>query len=397
MVTRALRHRDAVSGRCEFGYDGSMKDAQDILAYIRQRTEPFSRLSYCDADALVLSALSYYHFEDVPEIAEMRASVRVCDLLSYAPLETYAQRMFGDKNMGTLLEAIIESPRFGPLSLLHFSYYVSEELTTQFSATTFRISEDGVADEELVLSFRGTDIEQLAWNEDFNLCIMPEIPSELFAVTYFESVLQVHPGARVHLTGHSKGGTLAEFACATADDEQAGKIADVVTFDAPGLSCLGSHACPEFIERDSDMALLQHERGVLLKKYVFPSMLGLLMETRPVDRLLTVDTSGAGMGHDVFTPKIVDGIIQTKAYPGWMLDNGLWVNRWVVRLSLDERRAVIDCLFDAFGPDANSFVFRGPQDMLSVLLSAVRGRVHLPRAQGRLVNRAALKLRQALF
>lgn len=376
-----------------------MKDAQDILAYIRQRTEPFSRLSYCDADALVLSALSYYHFEDVPAVADAEKPVRVRDLLSYAPLETYAQRMFGDKNMGTLLEAIIESPRFAEIELLHFCFYVSEEITAQFSASTFRLPQGaGVAGrEELVLSFRGTDIEQLAWNEDFNLCIMPEIPSELFAVTYFETVLQLHENARVHLAGHSKGGTLAEFACITADDEQVSQIVDVVTFDAPGLSCLGSRACPEFIERDSDIALLQHERGSLLRKYVFPSMIGLMMEARPLDRMLMVDESGAGMGHDVFTPKIVDGVIQTKTYSKWALDSGLWVNRWVVRLSLAERRAVIECAFDEFGSGARNFVFRGPQDAFSVLGSVVRGRLHLPRSKGRLVNRAAAKLRHALL
>ena len=376
-----------------------MKDAQDILAYIRRHAEPFSQRPYCDADALVLSALSYYHFEDVPQVAQAAAPVRVRNLLKHAPLETYAQRMFGEQNMGSLLEAIIASPRFAEVELLHFCFYVSEEITAQFSASTFRLPQgEGVAGrEELVIAFRGTDIEQLAWNEDFNLCVMPEIPSELFSVTYFESVLQVHPGARVHLTGHSKGGTLAEFACVTADDARAGHIADVVTFDAPGLSCLGSRACPEFIERDADMALLQHGRASLLKKYVFPSMIGLMMEARPVERIRFVDTSGNGMGHDVFTPKIVDGEIQTGEYPKLALDAGLWVNRWVVRLTLAERRAVIACAFDTFGSGAHNFVFRGPQDALSVLGSIVRGRVHLPRAQGRLVNRAALKLRQALF
>ena len=373
-----------------------MREPQDILAYVATCREPFSERPYSDADALVLSALAYYHFEDVPAIAGGKAPVRVSGLLGLAPIETYAQRMFGEKNMRHLLAAIVESPRFGALELEHFVYCVCEDIVAQFSAVTFRIPQDGGC-EELCIAFRGTDIEQLAWNEDFNLCVLPAIPSELFAATYLESVVQVHPRSRIHLTGHSKGGTLAEFACVTADDGHAGHIEEVVAFDAPGLSCLGSRACPEFIERDADIELLQHEREALLRKYVFPAMLGLLLETRPPDQMPMVDTSGSGGGHDVFTPKIVEGNVQTAEYSERTLRRGLWVNRWVSRLSLAERRAVIDCAFDAFGSGAHSFVFRGAQDVLSVLSSLARGRLHLPRAQSRLVNRACSKLRRALF
>lgn len=369
---------------------GGMAHEQDILAYVKGCRETFSTRPFCDADALALSALCYYHFENAPAVMEGPSPVRIGELYDAAERGAYLERVVDDDGSPELLDALVESPRFGPLALEHPSWFFSEELTAQFAALTFSLPAEGEG-ERLLVVYRGTDVDLVGWNEDFDLCIAEDVPAELFALTYFEQVLALHPGARFVLTGHSKGGTLAEYVLLNAREPDWERIESVVVFDAPGPFHLGSEACPEFLEADARVAERCEERETAFRKYLHPSMLGLLLEKRPVEGMLLVEPSREGAGHEVFAPRIVDGAIRAAPCTPEQAEQTLSLDRWAESLSLAEREAFIDGVFHRYGSREGAPLYRGAADNQAVMAWAVRGFLRLPPREKRLFANAVAK------
>ena len=107
--------------------------------------------------------------------------------------------------------------------------YGDPEKAMQFGAVTILLGNG-----DIVVAFRGTDGTITGWEEDFNLCYMMPVASQVEADEYLDSVMNTLAG-KVYICGHSKGGNLAIYSTFHRSDEQIMRIEKVYSFDGPGF------------------------------------------------------------------------------------------------------------------------------------------------------------------
>ncbi len=136
-------------------------------------------------------------------------------------------RMDDDK---ALLELIAASPRFAALSLSGYTNIFSPADEEQFSAITIFLPEN-----DICISFRGTDGTLIGWKEDFNMGFALSVPAQVDAVSYLSSAAEYYSG-NISITGHSKGGNLAVYSALFSSEVIRRRITAVRNFDGPGFN-----------------------------------------------------------------------------------------------------------------------------------------------------------------
>jgi len=91
-----------------------------------------------------------------------------------------------------------------------------------------------LSDNEMYLSFLGTDGSILGWKEDFNMSFMESIPSQEEAKNYLNKVASESTD-NLRVGGHSKGGNLAVYASAFCNDDIKPRILEIYNNDGPGF------------------------------------------------------------------------------------------------------------------------------------------------------------------
>lgn len=197
-----------------------------IMDYIAQ-TAPRSvaELPWSDADQLVLSALCY----NAPgALAASNEGIALRDLAPRLDLLGQTGTEFTVK-CRALLYAIADTVRYGDMQLFGFVSILDSALPIQFSAVACRVSQ-----QLTVIAYRGTDNTLAGWREDLHMSFESPVPAQEAAVYYLERIAALTSGALM-LTGHSKGGNLAAYAAAHANEATQRRIASVCSFDGPGL------------------------------------------------------------------------------------------------------------------------------------------------------------------
>ena len=188
----------------------------NLLDYLAWRGDlPLERDPFNSVDALLLSCLSYVDFADVaPGMGEGKitleeASERFFTL--HSPEELAQDKSF-ISFAPSMLKALADSDRFKDAYILNYVNDTDISREIQFSAIEIDTS-DGAT----FISFRGTDDTIIGWKEDFNLSFMT-VPAEDEAVAYLKKVADGKNNT-VRIGGHSKGGHLAVYSAALADDK----------------------------------------------------------------------------------------------------------------------------------------------------------------------------------
>ena len=128
-----------------------------------------------------------------------------------------------------LLGEVIRSKRYSELKLGHYVEIFNTARQEQFCAMTFLIPDGGC-----VVVYRGTDGSIIGWKEDFNMGFMDELPSQKDAVAYINDT-PADAARKLYVCGHSKGGNLAMYASAFAEETVQQHIAAVKSLDGPGF------------------------------------------------------------------------------------------------------------------------------------------------------------------
>ena len=158
----------------------------------------------------------------------------------YIPLPQAVEAYFaagGAEKLGALsspyitkmIKRLPETVRFREVMLTGFRHILDERKTEQFSALTVRLP-GGLH----YVTFRGTDDTLVGWKEDCLLTVMDEIPAQHDALEYLTWAASVYPG-KLAVGGHSKGGNLAMYAAAMADESVQERIDRVYNNDGPGF------------------------------------------------------------------------------------------------------------------------------------------------------------------
>ena len=234
---------------------------------------PVEATGFRDADALVLSALSY--FDLTPIFAGRRRSCRVSDCAE--PLERGEFRIAvtgSGEGFLELLRAAAASRRFGELRITNYVDILQQDPPLQFAAICFH------GKNWSFLAFRGTDNTLAGWKEDFQISVARTGAQELA----FEYAQKRITGKRKwYIGGHSKGGNLALYAACMLGPEKWGKVERLYLLDGPGF-------CPEVLNPDN-LTLVDMKTRRIIPRF---SVVGKLFEPRITDtRIIKTFAHGA--------------------------------------------------------------------------------------------------------
>ena len=306
----------------------------NLLDYLAWRGDlPLERDPFNSVDALLLSCLSYVNFADVaPGMGEGKitleeASERFFTL--HSPEELAQDKSFINF-APSMLKALADSDRFKDAYILNYVNDTDISREIQFSAIEIDTS-DGAA----FISFRGTDDTIIGWKEDFNLSFMT-VPAEDEAVAYLKKVTD-GKNNKVRIGGHSKGGHLAVYSAALADDKLNSRIESIYNFDGPGFN------------RDAtESENFRKIQGRIVKMIPESSIVGRLLfnATEPVivrsnetgimqHNPLSWQLEGKEFEKRDFTDKISDLFDET-------------MTKWLDEMSFEERKVFVDELFSVF-------------------------------------------------
>lgn len=243
-------------------------------------------------DALLLSQLSYLDFRGIIGKTECK---KECTLAYAAERfwqlhteEEFKECLsFAVRSSGVLLAEMAKTKRFGNLILQNYVNRNDLTIEEQFIALEIVLNK-----KESFVSFGGTDDTIIGWKEDFNMCFLSPIPSQLDAKSYLEAVL-LGSRRKVYVGGHSKGGNLAVYSAVKCNKMFRGSILKVFNFDGPGFK-------REFI--DSERYQEMKER---IETWVpESSVVGMLLEHEEDYQVVKSSQSGF-MQHDATTWEVM--------------------------------------------------------------------------------------------
>ncbi|NLO85179.1 MAG: DUF2974 domain-containing protein [Clostridiales bacterium] len=325
-------------------------DHAELVGNVSLTRRPFDAL-----DSLILTQIVYMPMEGWMDhgerctIAQAWTGLRKhCD---YETLDVFQKKRY------RLTEACAGLSRYAQWIVGDYVNQIDAQREMQFCAATFDLL-NGTSH----ISFRGTDLTIAGWKEDLNLSFMI-VPAQLEAVRYVERAAM--SGHQLMLGGHSKGGNLAVYASATVSVDVQEQIAQVYSFDGPGLDeeTLGSDGYHRVTDR--------------IESYIpQSSVVGMLLYYHPVYTVVRASALGI-LQHDAMTWQIEDGKFDTLDdldMSGKITDEAL--HAWLGGIKMDERKLLVDTLYDVVGAAQSELVTDLVEDWLdsaSKMLEAIRG------------------------
>lgn len=202
----------------------------DIFDYLMWRGDLTLENSPLNAvDGMIFARLSYLPFENIVD-SENESHVTVgaaCEAILKKPDIENKVLLKDDTRLMTSLR---DSARYRDLPLSGYVNELDAATQTQFSCITV-----GLGDDNICVSFRGTDNTIIGWKEDFNMSFVCPVPAQVLASHYVERLANEKPDKRIVITGHSKGGNLAVYAAAFCDADVQSRITSVFNYDGPGF------------------------------------------------------------------------------------------------------------------------------------------------------------------
>ena len=300
----------------------------NLLDYLAWRGDlSLDRVPFGPVDGLVLSVLSYVHFDGPAQGEEPVPLGEVAE--EYLALPAARRGRCRCETDLALLRALADSPRFARLGLCRCADRFVPKEETQFAALTVLL-DDGSA----FLALRGTDGTLVGWKEDFNLSFLDVVPAQLEAADYVQTFAAGFSGP-LRLGGHSKGGNLAVAGAALAGMKARDQIRSVWSFDGPGLNAY-------LLARPGYSELLTRIRSFVPKS----SVVGLLLAHEEPYTVVDSDQEGL-FQHDPYSWQVQGpGFVRLEEVdPGSRLIDRTLKN-WLAGLTNAQREAVVDTLYE---------------------------------------------------
>ena len=297
----------------------------------------YSVLPFNEADALVLSMLSYYDLaplfpESGASAVALKESLR---LLEKGPVDVML--VGRDRDYQKILDCAARSKRYGELLLCDYVDLYRQEPPLQFCAVTFR------APEFRFIAFRGTDNSLAGWKEDFMISFTVTEAQRLAADYAAKAVTAAQP---CYIGGHSKGGNLALYAACMLPPEAWERVTRLFLLDGPGI-------CPEVMD-DSCLQRIDPKTTKIQPAF---SIVGKLFEPQITDSRIVQSSASGFVQHSLDTWSIDHGKLLLADGPN---PRSVWINdilsRWIGGISQEDRVIFVQELFDALAANgADSF------------------------------------------
>ena len=210
-----------------------------VYEYIKWRGDlEFDRDPFNPVDNLIFSQLSYLPMEEIVPAPDESGSISIGEAGKLSA-EKHKKILSGHNadfiiTLGVnILQAIKDVPRYKDCKLFGFVNSIDFHQDKQFSAFCARIEKKNSSGDMIVV-FRGTDMNLAGWKEDLNMSFKSSVPAQKEAVAYLEKMAKLYPDPLI-LSGHSKGGNLAIYASAFCNETVQSRIGVIYSNDSPGF------------------------------------------------------------------------------------------------------------------------------------------------------------------
>ena len=197
----------------------------NIVDYIKWRGDlSFEADPINEIDNLILSRISYLPFKEIKFNNKEKFKILANRFLELKKED------FHQIDDISLIEELAKSNRYKDLIFSDYYEKIDEEEEKQFAAITVWLPNN-----ELFVSYRGTDATIVGWKEDFNMSFMINVPSQLEGVKYLEAISKKYFRKKLRIGGHSKGGNVAVYSSIFCNKKTKSRIIDVTNADGPGF------------------------------------------------------------------------------------------------------------------------------------------------------------------
>lgn len=192
----------------------------------------FEQSPFNEVDGLILAYLSYVPMEGIVASPweEDRITVKegACRFWEKNDEREFLEGISLVKMAPFVMRRLAATKRFQDAKLCYFQNSVNLEEESQFCGLCIELTKD-----LNYIAFRGTDSSLIGWKENLRMSY-EVVPAQNKARDYLNYVGRKIDG-KIYVGGHSKGGNLATFAAAMAQEEVKEKIAGIYNFDGPGF------------------------------------------------------------------------------------------------------------------------------------------------------------------
>lgn len=318
----------------------------NIVDYIKWRGDlPISVSPMNEIDNLILARISYLPFEKI-HLKERASFEELAP--KFLALEPEAFHQIDDID---LIKEASQSARFKDILFSDYVENINPKVEEQFAAVTVWLPNN-----ELFVSYRGTDASIVGWKEDFNMSFMMHIPSQLEGVEYLENIARKYLFKRIRVGGHSKGGNVAVYAGIFCKPNVQNRIIEITNVDGPGF----------------DKAIIETEEynRILTRIHTYipqDSVIGRLLEHEEKYKVVESIEKGI-MQHDIYSWQVEGPCIQgfEEVTNGSEVVNEV-VRSWLKNTTPEQRENFINVVFDLIGTTNASTV----HDLSNVLLKNI--------------------------
>lgn len=304
------------------------KSHHTIIEYVQNETQRFADRGFGAVDSLVLSKMSYWHFEGIVPGPEENTAVAIRSLMNVDTTSMFKRARDIEDNR-RLLAAVVESPRFRHARMMHYVQTMDQDEEKQFSAVTFLLEDDTA-----YVAFRGTDGTLVGWKEDFNMAFTSPVPAQEAGVGYLHETAK-HTGRPLRIGGHSKGGNIAIYAAVKCRNDLKGRVLEVYSHDGPGFR-------KEFLDSEGYKKLASRIKRTIPQS----SLVGMLLYQRGEYAVVESNRFGI-MQHDPFSWAVQgDDFLYAQRLTSSASYMNRTLDKWLRGYSDQKRKLLIDTLYD---------------------------------------------------
>ena len=308
----------------------------NINDYIKWRGDIALNKDYTfnEIDSMILARFSYLIFNQI----QMQDKETIESIsMKMEKFKNDEFRYNGDKELITYLG---KSNRFKNMKVTDFVENNEKENEEQFGAIVIHIS-----NEELYISYIGTDSTLYGWKEDFNMSFMDNVPCQIEGKEYLEKIANKYKNKKIRIGGHSKGGNVAIYSAVMVNRKIQDRIIKVYNYDGPGFN-------QEIAQKYAKDAIIEK-----IETY-FPqdSIIGRIMNHEEKCSVALSIEKGI-LQHDIYSWQVLgtDLIYSAKLTKKSEVMNSV-VTSWLIGTSNEQRKIFIDTIFELFySTDANTF------------------------------------------
>lgn len=287
-----------------------------------------------EVDSMILARFSYLIFDKI-NLKNKETIASISSKMKDFVNEDF--RYNGDKELITNLG---QSLRFKNMIVTDFVEHKDKEVEKQFGAITIHNS-----DNEMYLSFIGTDSSIVGWKEDFNLSFMTNIPAQLEGKKYTEILANKYPNKRIRIGGHSKGGNVAVYSAFSVSQDIQDRIIKVYNYDGPGFP-------KSVLENNKNKKLVSRIATYIPQD----SVIGRILEHE--EKYEVVQSIEKGLyQHDIYSWQIIrDELVTLEKVTNSSEMINVALRKWLNETTPEQRKIFFDGIFRLFySTSANTF------------------------------------------